>query len=213
MSQHSGKVSGSENAGYYDRTEQLTQIALADFSKEYLVSSTIIVLTEGSTDANALSQTLALLYPHLSEYYSFLDFGMSNMEGGAANLVRMVKAFIGSGIINRVIALFDNDTAAQVAMRGFQSLSIPENITIMRYPPISYAEDYPTIGPQGVSNMNVNGLAGSLELYFGEDVLRDSSGQLTPVQWKGYDQRLGQYQGELVNKSALQSSYSAFAHF
>lgn len=195
------------DGGYYTSTEELTRIALAEFSEQYVASSTIIVLTEGSTDEEVLSQTLSLLYPHLSEYYSFLGFEISKMEGGAANLVRIVKAFIGSGIVNRMIAVFDNDTAAQVAMKSLQGLVIPKNLAIIRYPPIPYADNYPTIGPQGIKYMNVNGLAGSLELYFGEDILKTNGGDFTPVQWKGYDQSLGQYQGEIINKGALQSSY------
>jgi hypothetical protein len=31
--------------------------------------------------------------------------------------------------------------------------------------------------------MNVNGLAGSIELYLGADVLTDAQGSLVPVQW------------------------------
>lgn len=195
------------DAGEYTGTEELSKIAIAEFSEQYVASSTIIVLTEGSTDKEVLSQTLSLLYPHLSEYYSFLEFGISDMEGGAANLVRIVKAFMGAGIVNRIIAIFDNDTAAQVAMKGLDTLDIPKNIVTIRYPPIPYANNYPTKGPQGIKNMNVNGLAGSLELYFGEDILKTNGRDFTPVQWKGYDRSLGQYQGEINNKSELQSSY------
>ncbi len=55
--------------------------------------------------------------------------------------------------------------------------------------------------------MNVNGLAGSLEIYFGEDVLRRNDGSLTPVQWRGYDVALNQYQGEILNKGELQERF------
>lgn len=195
------------HAGEYTGTEELSEIAIAEFSEQYVASSAIIVLTEGAADTRILSETLSFLYPHLSEYYSFLDFGLSNMEGGAANLVRIVRAFMGSRVVNRIIAVFDNDTAAQDAMKGLDALDIPKNIVTMRYPPIPYANNYPTIGPQGIKNMNVNGLAGSLELYFGEDILKANGRDFAPVQWKGYDQSLGQYQGEIKNKRALQVSY------
>ena len=55
--------------------------------------------------------------------------------------------------------------------------------------------------------MDVNGLAGSVELYFGLDVLRQHEGGLTPVQWRGYNQTLRQYQEELINKTALQKAF------
>jgi hypothetical protein len=53
-----------------------------------------------------------------------------------------------------------------------------------------------------------NGLAGSLELYFGFDVLQQPDGTLTAVQRRGYDDTLGQYQGELMNKPELQARFA-----
>ena len=51
--------------------------------------------------------------------------------------------------------------------------------------------------------MDVNGLAGSLELYLGQDVLADSNGELSPVLWTGYQRKLGVYQGELRDKQRI----------
>lgn len=45
------------------------------------------------------------------------------------------------------------------------------------------------------------------KLYLGADVLKDENGKLTPVQWKGYDQTLRQYQGEVLNKESLVTKY------
>ena len=129
------------------------------------------------------------------------------MEGGAANLVRILKGLVGAQIPNRVIALFDNDTAASVTLRSFKNASLPSNYRICQYPNLEYAREYPTIGPQGTVPGDVNGLAGSIELYFGVDILRDEVGQLTPVQWRGFDQTLGQYQGELIRKHDLQRAF------
>jgi hypothetical protein len=45
--------------------------------------------------------------------------------------------------------------------------------------------------------MDVNGKAGSLvEMYFGRDVLTHDHA-LTPVQWTGYIEGQGQYQGAI----------------
>ena len=57
--------------------------------------------------------------------------------------------------------------------------------------------------------MNVNGLAGGLELYLGEDILRDSDGLLIPVQWKGYDQGMKAYQGEILDKQNIKAAFRA----
>src|SRR5947209_3631733 len=66
---------------------------------------------------------------------------------------------------------------------------------------------YPTIGPNGLAALEVNGLAGSIELYLGEDVLRGASSTLTPVQWQGYSGTLKQYQGEVIRKATLQTAF------
>ena len=51
--------------------------------------------------------------------------------------------------------------------------------------------------------MDINGLAGSIELYLGQDVLVDAAGVLSPVQWTGYDHKLGVYQGAISQKDLV----------
>jgi hypothetical protein len=194
-------------SGIYLSSDKLSSYPTDLFQNEYQVGAPIIILTEGSSDSYLLNDTLKLLYPDLSEFYYFLDFGVSNLQGSAGSLVSIVKAFIGAGIQNRFIALFDNDTAAQVAIKGLSGVKIPKQVRILRYPEIAIATNYPTIGPQGKVLMNVNGLAGSLEMYFGVDVLKLDTTDLAPVQWKGYDQSIAKYQGELLNKNKLQEYY------
>lgn len=194
------------HGGYYDPEDAVCEISIAELTHDYPVNEKIIILTEGSTDKVVLERSLELLYPHLYEYYSFMDFGISNAPGSAGTLVNTIKAFVGSGIANRIIAIFDNDTAAQVALRGLLKTSIPPNIKILNYPNIEIAKRYPTLGPSGISELDINGLACSIELYFGVDILtRD--GQLVPVQWKGYDVSLNRYQGEIMRKQELQEAF------
>jgi hypothetical protein len=57
--------------------------------------------------------------------------------------------------------------------------------------------------------MNVNDVAGGLELYLGSDVLTEPSGTPTPVHWTGYDVGVGAYQGELVSKAQAQDRFWA----
>jgi hypothetical protein len=193
---------------YYEPTDAVCDLSTAELTQAYPVNEKIIILTEGSSDRRVLEASLDLLYPHLSEYYSFMDFGVSNAQGSAGTLINTIKAFVGSGIINRVIAIFDNDTAASVALRGLRKTSIPANLKLLKYPNIEIAKDYPTLGPSGVSNLDINGLACSIELYFGVDVL-SVNGELTPIQWKGYDESLSQYQGEVSRKQDLQTRFFA----
>ena len=172
----------------------------------------LVVLAEGSTDVEFLAAGLRLLYPHLSDLIRFLDFGQ-RPNGGAGALVNTVKSFAAAGITNRVVALFDNDTAAADALRPWDISGLPANTRVCQYPPLELAADYPTLGAPPahtqVANADVNGLAGSIELYLGRDVLTDAAGNLRPVHWRTYIRSMRQYQGEIADKGAVQDAYRA----
>ncbi len=196
------------NAGYYAADTRVADDARQHLLADFPVNAPIIVLTEGSTDSIVLRTSLEILQPHLSTYYSFLDFASASVRGGATALVEVVKAFIGARIANRVIAVFDNDSAAEDAIRALRNISIPHNIRILKLPPILLGSNYPTIGPSGDTTDDINGKAGSLELYFGRDVLVRPDGTLTPVQWRGYVEGVKRYQGELMDKRDLLTRFN-----
>ncbi len=194
-------------AGYYGENEAVCEKETRALTAGYPKNAPIIILIEGSTDAEFLQEALALLYPHLSAYYSFFDFHASRSPGGAGNLVSLVKAFSAAGITNRVIALLDNDTAAHEAKRGLNAIVLPSNIAVMHYPDLDLLRTYPTDGPGGLDPLDINGLAASIELYLGEDVLCTEKNTLTPIQWKGYNSTLKQWQGEIVKKRELHDAF------
>lgn len=194
-------------AGIYGKYQALCEETIDALASSHLGNANTIVLTEGPTDAQVLKSALRILYPHLGEYYSFLDFDGARVAGGAGQLVTLVKALAGAGIGNRIVALFDNDSAARDAVRSLELIQLPANIAIRMYPNIEMLNSYPTLGPSGPTNLNVNGLAGSIELYFGADILQQSDGALTPVQWRGYIPSLSSYQGEVLRKAELQEAF------
>ena len=196
-------VTDLHNGGYINGAADLIDYAERMISEDFTFSRRIIVLTEGKSDRWVLNRSIKILYPHLVDYFHFLDFDGARIGGGAGALVNTVKAFVGAGIINRILAIFDNDTAAESALRGLNDIELPDNISIIKYPSFDLAHDYPTIGPTGVVEMDVNGLAGSIELYLGKDVLLDEDKNLTAIQWRGYDEVLKKYQGEILNKAEL----------
>lgn len=187
------------SSGSYSRDE--------DFVGKWTDSRKTIVLTEGSIDAWVISESLQLLYPHLSDYFTFMDFEGARVGGGAGSLANIVKAFSGTGIVNKVAAFFDNDTAAATALRGLKLVQIPSNIKIIQLPEMDFLKNYPTLGPSGLVSMDVNGLAASIELYLGKDVLLDSQNNLIPIQWAGYILELSRYQGEIMLKEEIQKRF------
>ena len=198
-------ISELVSSGYYALNENVCKNALNTLTSSYPSNSKIIILTEGITDKEVIEQSLKLLFPHLYEYYSFMDFSFLP-PGGAGNLVNLLKSFSGAGITNKVLALFDNDTAAFSAVKSLKTIQLPDNIKILHYPDIDLAQKYPTIGPNGTSIQDINGSACSIELYLGEDILKEG-GMLTPVQWKSLDNRINKYQGEIKNKDKFKQKF------
>lgn len=174
--------------------------------QEHLRVKKRIVLTEGKTDSDFLKVGLKLFFPHLEGYYHFMDFEASHIEGSASRLVHTIKSFVGSGIENNIIALFDNDTAGTKEIGNLKKVKLPENIKVLQYPRIELASNYPTIGPSGIQYMDINGLAGSIEMYLGKDCLTDK-GLFIPIQWKSYDEKLKRYQGEVLKKDEVQMRF------
>lgn len=168
-----------------------------------------VVLTEGRTDSEFLRNALEVLLPRLTDYFTFLDFESIGVRGGAGPLVETVKSFVAASIANRVVAIFDNDIAAALAMRPLQRVAVPATVRVLQLPPLPIGSQYPTVGPTGRADADVNGSAGSIKLYFGEDILRRARWELTPVIWKTYDSTVGRYQGELDDKGRLQDAFRA----
>ncbi len=169
----------------------------------------IILLTEGSSDIRILQSSLEFLYPHLTEYYYLMDFHSSNASGSTSSLVNSIKSFIGAGIKNKIIALFDNDTAAREALSALKGIKIPKTISIQHLPNLEVAENYPTLGPAGLTNMDVNEMACSIEMYLGDNFIK-ADGNYIPVQWKGYSPKVEAYQGEIMQKELIQGRFFSF---
>jgi hypothetical protein len=165
----------------------------------------VVVLTEGKSDARLLRLALNTLLPEYAAYLRFLDYDFARAAGGVGEVVRFVKMFAGSGITNRIVALFDNDTAGHQALNELGRL--PANVFPICLPSRSEFRHYPSIGPDSEGVSDIDGQACSLELYLGREVLSDSNGRLRPVRWTGYNEKLGRCQGEVSAKSEVQSRF------
>ena len=193
---------------YEEDPEYVAAIAEEYLDGGYATTRRIIVLTEGRSDQRAIEGALSLLRPNIKNFFSFLDFETLAVQGGVPSVLNTLKAFISVGVANRIIAILDNDTAAHSAVQSARLNNLPNNVRILFLPNLKLAEDYPTLGPSGLAPMDINELACSLELFFGSDILTDSSGKLTPIQWKGYDDKLRRYHGEILRKQEIQESFA-----
>ncbi|RLA84412.1 MAG: hypothetical protein DRG78_01440 [Epsilonproteobacteria bacterium] len=151
------------NAGYYDIEDEVRNITVNNQEK-------ITILTEGESDIKIISKSIKLLYPHLYDFYNFKDFSISNAQGGAGQLFLEIKSLIAINHTNKVVALFDNDGEGIHQIKQLNKLKIPSNFIILTYPNLSLLEKYPTS-----NNImeNMNGIAGSIEMYLGRDILKE----------------------------------------
>lgn len=146
----------------------ITDQAREERRREIATDAPLVILTEGSSDSQLLSEAIRVTHPHLVGFLRFMDFG-SGAEGGASSLVKLVRSFVGAGIANRVLVLADNDTAAHDALDRLKRGRLPDGYRVMHYPELPMLRRYPTLGPQLADPvlMDVNGKAGSLEMYLG----------------------------------------------
>jgi hypothetical protein len=195
-------------AGYYDSEKPLASEARRSVFESYNPLTPTLILAEGSTDIAVLRASLLILYPELVEYFSFFNHAELSVDGGAAYLVKFVKAFAAANITNRMIAVFDNDAVGIHAFKQASALALPPNIIVTRLPDCETARHYPSIGPQGRHSMDVNGLAAGIELYLGRDAL-SVNGEFRPVRWTGYVAGADAYQGEVEGKAEVAKAFFA----
>ena len=159
-----------------------------------------VILAEGSTDITVLKRSLQKLYPYLTDYFAFFDYEAPHVDGGTSYLVKFLRAFAAARINTNIIAIFDNDAVGLDAFNLASSPPLPANIKVARLPDTELARSYPTIGPQGEHDIDVNGKAASMELFLGRHNLSTEDGSLTPVIWNNYFHAARRYQGAINDK-------------
>jgi hypothetical protein len=160
-------------------------------------SGPVIVIAEGASDARWLRRSLEIATPAAAHLFEFLDFAEYRAPGGTDRVVSLTKGMAAAGVMNRIVAVLDNDTAGRLAADQLADLAFPARITVINLPKVAYATQYPTLGPEGSATANVNGRAASIEFMFGDDILRDADGTLFPVRWQSFIVAACEYQGRL----------------
>jgi hypothetical protein len=121
-----------------------------------------------------------------------------------------VYSFIAAGVANRFVAIADNDTEGHAGLAKLKGETLPANCRVTHYPNLPALSSYPTLGPQSPESIlaDINGCAGSLEMYLGHDVLT-IDGELAPVQWRNYNTALRRYHGTLLDrdKNTVQDAF------
>lgn len=189
---------------YFDETDDLTAQAREELREANWSTGPIIVVTEGTFDAQVLDQALRIVRPDIAGYFRFLDFTRTKAGGGVDQVVANLRSFAAAGISNRVIGLLDNDTAGRIARATLNKAPLPRGYSVCCLPDLDYARAWPTLGPTGTPTSDVNGRGCSVEFYFGLDCLRTETGDPVPVRWTAYRKEIDDYQAELTDKAGIQ---------
>ncbi len=200
--------SALEHGGYLEERSEIVQNAKHCAFIEPRHLEPIIIMGEGSSDLIVLKKSLVALFPEMARYFEFFDHGPLNIDGGASYLVKFLKAFGGAKIQSRVIAVFDNDIAGHQARNQILDIGMPSTIRPICLPDIDLANNYPTVGPEGLHQSNINGYAVGIELFLGRSCLT-VDGDLTRVRWTGFDRSTGGYSGSVEAKAQVMKNFNS----
>jgi 5S rRNA maturation endonuclease (ribonuclease M5) len=145
----------------------------------------ILIVTEGSSDSD------------ISDFFYFVDMEENYPFTGTGNLFKFCQGLSSIKIQNKVIVLYDNDTAGEAKYKLSSNLTLPDNMKVIKLPDHDDFKFFTAVGPNGRSVDNINGSAVSIEFFL--DLSYKT--RVTPcVRWTSYDEKNDRYQGELINK-------------
>jgi hypothetical protein len=154
-----------------------------------------LIVTEGSSDGHIIRKALDLLRPDITDFFDFVDMSENYPFTGTGNLFRFCQGLAQIRIQNKVLVIFDNDAAGREAQRKVDNLPLPSNMRVVRLPDLPECRRFPTIGPNGKAEEDINGRGVSIELFL------DLRGEDLPcVRWTAYNSSTETYQGELLRK-------------
>jgi hypothetical protein len=167
-------------------------------------SEKILIVTEGSSDSFIIKKAIELIYPYIADFFYFVDMEENYPFTGTGNLFRFCQGLSSIKIQNKIIIIYDNDTAGNNKYTEAVKLPLPNNMKIIRLPNHKDFDIFYTVGPNGKSKKNINGAAVSIECFLDLDY---KTSDIPCVRWTSYDDKSNKYQGELVNKEMYVRKY------
>lgn len=181
--------------GWADRADLVTPLSQDE---------QVLIVTEGSSDVHILTRALDLLRPHTRDFFRFIDMAEGYPFSGTGNLFKFCQGLVKIGVRGRVLIIYDNDTEGCGKFEQTRALKLPGNMHVMRLPDMPALKVFPTIGPDGVRETDINGRAAAIECYL--DLMYASQAP-AQVRWTSFDRAQGKYQGELVDKELYAKSF------
>lgn len=162
-----------------------------------------LLVTEGSSDSYILKKAIALIFPEVEDFFSFIDMKENYPFTGTGNLLKFCQGLASMNVLNNVVAIFDNDAEGCEKYEHAKRLKRPSNLRIFKLPDLECFQSFPTVGPTGVSSQDINGKAVAIECFL--DFKEHSFDPI--IRWHSYNRALGIYQGSLQNKDDLSRNF------
>lgn len=172
----------------------------SDFIRPLDQSNRFLIVTEGSSDAKIIKHAFAILKPHISDFFDYVDMEEGYPFTGTGNLINFVKGLISISVQNNLIVLFDNDAEGVNSFNKCNRLNVLENMRILKLPDHEDFQNFPTIGPSGQHFANINGQGVGIECYLDLD-------DQALVRWNNYIAPMDAYQAELINKDQYKKDF------
>lgn len=158
---------------------------------------TILVVTEGSSDARILMHALHLLRADVADFFRFVDVEGSHPFWGTGNLVKFAEGLLRIDVHNQIVFVLDNDAEGKDALQRLGRLSFPSNMRAMMLPDLDDFRQFPAQGPEGIVNSDINGRAAAIECYLDLNLPGYPPAQ---VLWSNYKREVEAWQGALEHK-------------
>lgn len=170
-----------------------------DFQSGARRSQSILVATEGASDARIVRRALEILRPDVADFFRFIDVEERHHFWGTGNLVKFAEGLLRIDIQNQVLFLLDNDAEGVEAYRKLQLLNLSSNMRPMLLPDMDEFRNFPARGPEGVNACDINGRAAAIECYLD---LNLSGYPPAQVVWSNYKKEIDAWQGALEHKES-----------
>ena len=167
-------------------------------------TETFLIATEGSSDVHILKHALALLRPEIADFFRFIDVSESHPFSGTGSLVKFAEGLAKIDVQNQVIFVFDNDAEGLDAQERLSKLTLPKNMRGIMLPELDVFREFPTQGPEGLHDSDINRRAAAIECYLDLDVGGYPSAK---VLWTNYKKSLNLYQGALEYKDSYTKEF------
>lgn len=173
-------------------------ISKEEIVKQLSPEEKILIVTEGSSDSFVIKKSIDSLYPDIADLFDFIDMQKNYPFSGVGSLSNFCLGLIRINILNKILVIFDNDTAAAEKHQQLETIDKPNSLLITKLPDHKDFENFTTFGPQGETSENINGKAVAIECFLDHN----SIPQDPAVRWTSFNKQLQQYQGKLINKNS-----------